>query len=125
MSKFARVLALGALMAAMSLGSAAHAQSSDTPSQPASGTPSQPAGVTQPGPNPAPDPGPPPAPGPSTPTPPPAPGPSTAHAAAGAACPAAADGLGQPGQGSAGDHGRGHRRPRSLCSAHQCQRGVR
>jgi hypothetical protein len=45
MSKFARVLAVGALLTAMSLGSAAHAQTSGTPSQPASGT--------QPGPNPA------------------------------------------------------------------------
>jgi hypothetical protein len=60
MSKLARVLAVGALLTAMSLGSAAHAQTSGTPSQPASGTPSQPAGGTQPGPNP--DPG--------TPTPP-------------------------------------------------------
>jgi hypothetical protein len=49
MSKLARVLAVGALLTAMSLGSAAHAQTSGTPSQPASGT--------QPGPNPAPDPG--------------------------------------------------------------------
>jgi hypothetical protein len=46
MSKLARVLAVGALLTAMSLGSAAHAQTS--------GTPSQPAGATQPGPNPAP-----------------------------------------------------------------------
>jgi hypothetical protein len=73
MSKLARVLAVGALLTVMSLGSAAHAQTSGTPAQPASGTPSQPAGATQPGPNPAPDPGPPPAPGPSTPTPPPPP----------------------------------------------------
>jgi hypothetical protein len=63
MSKLARVLAVGALLTAMSLGSTAHAQTSGTPSQPASGTPSQPASGTQPGPNPAPDPG--------TPTPPP------------------------------------------------------
>jgi hypothetical protein len=54
MSKLARVLAVGALLTAMSLGSAAHAQTSGTPSQPASGTPSQPAGATQPGPNPGP-----------------------------------------------------------------------
>ena len=54
MSKLARVLAAGALLTAMSLGSTAHAQSSASPSQPASGT--------QPGPPPAPDPG--------TPTPP-------------------------------------------------------
>jgi hypothetical protein len=57
MSKLARVLAVGALLTAMSLGSAAHAQTSGTPSQSASGTPSQPASGTQPGPNPAPDPG--------------------------------------------------------------------
>jgi hypothetical protein len=46
MSKLARVLAVGALLTAMSLGSAANAQTSGTPSQPAS--------ATQPGPNPAP-----------------------------------------------------------------------
>jgi hypothetical protein len=54
MSKLARVLAVGALLTAMSLGSAAHAQTNGTPSQPPSGTPSQPAGGTQPGANPAP-----------------------------------------------------------------------
>jgi hypothetical protein len=54
MSKLARVLAVGALLTAMSLGSAAHAQTSGTPPLPASGTPSQPADATQPGPNPAP-----------------------------------------------------------------------
>jgi hypothetical protein len=58
MSKLARVLAVGTLLTAMSLGSAAHAQTS--------GTPSQPAGATQPAPNP----NPPPNPGPGTPTPP-------------------------------------------------------
>jgi hypothetical protein len=54
MSKLARTLAVGALLMAMSLSSTAHAQTSDTPSQPV--------GATQPGSNPAPDPG--------TPTPP-------------------------------------------------------
>ena len=57
MSKSARVLAVGALLTAMSLGSAAHAQTSGTPSQPASGTPSQPAEGSQPGSASATDPG--------------------------------------------------------------------
>jgi hypothetical protein len=52
MSKLARVLAVGALLTVMSLDSAAHAQTSASPSQPASGIPSQPAGATQPGPTP-------------------------------------------------------------------------
>jgi hypothetical protein len=51
MSKLARFLAVIALLATMSLGSAAHAQSGDSPSQPA--------GATQPAPNPNPPPNPP------------------------------------------------------------------
>jgi hypothetical protein len=57
MSKLARVLAVGALLTAMSLGNTAHAQTSGTPSQPASGTPSQPAEGSQPGSASATDPG--------------------------------------------------------------------
>jgi hypothetical protein len=49
MSKLPRALILGAMLVAMSLGSTAHAQTSDTPSQPA--------GASQPGQDPAPDPG--------------------------------------------------------------------
>jgi hypothetical protein len=69
MSKLTRALVVGAMLAAMNLAgmTAAHAQSSASPSQPASGTPSQPAGATQPAPNP--NPNPPPNPGPGTPTP--------------------------------------------------------
>jgi hypothetical protein len=56
MSKMPRALMLGALLAVMSLGSAAYAQASDTPSQPAGAT--QPGPATDPGSGAATDPGP-------------------------------------------------------------------
>ena len=56
MSKLARILAIGVLFTAMSLGSAAHAQTSDSPSQPAG--PTQPGPATDPGSGTITDPGP-------------------------------------------------------------------
>ena len=73
MSKLARVLAVGALLTAMSLGSTAHAQDGDAQSQQAGITQSDPSPTPPPGETPTPPPGetPPPPPGEAPPPPPP------------------------------------------------------